>query len=328
MVTTDLLPGIAFSVTVNGQALEEYEDHDQEPEDRKVIRYVEACSGQTFEIRTTAQKGFKTSGGCLAMDIYIDGSDEPVDRPLIRNVRSKSDKYTHVSLGCQKSMNEARLYCFAPLKTAEDGPTFMGDPTKVKDLGSIVIKLQLRHALQTLQPSDEDVASRFEKKAQGVGALSEKSVKGHAFSHTVSLGDAVATGTTNLFRTTAVGGVPDPYAIIEFRYRSLESLKAMLIIPRTPSPPPLEDRDFDSLSREELQQLHQRMRAIRETSEANVPVKQEIKRERTDDNPRPRKVARPNRASTVLEFDDDNSVRESSTATFAPGSEVVDLTDD
>ncbi|KAK4909482.1 hypothetical protein LTR49_021761 [Elasticomyces elasticus] len=109
----------------------------------------------------------------------------------------------------------------------------------------------------------------------------------------------------------------------------------MLIIPRQPRPPPLEERDFDTLNPEEVRELQRRFRELKvssgtsplsgdkcwtyakEKNATKVNIKQEMKRERTDDNPRPRKVARPARSSTVLEFDDDDFVRESSTATFA-----------
>lgn len=49
-----------------------------------------------------------------------------------------------------------------------------------------------------------------------------------------------------------------------------------------------------------------------------------VKRERTDDNPRPRKVSRPTRESTQLELDNDGRVRASSTPTLAE-QEIIEL---
>lgn len=49
-----------------------------------------------------------------------------------------------------------------------------------------------------------------------------------------------------------------------------------------------------------------------------------IKREHADDNPRPRKIARPRAGDTQLELDDDGGVREGSTATL-PALEVIVL---
>ena len=51
-----------------------------------------------------------------------------------------------------------------------------------------------------------------------------------------------------------------------------------------------------------------------------------IKREKADDNPRPRKVARPSAGDTQLQIDDDGSVREESTATLAAEErEVIEI---
>jgi len=49
-----------------------------------------------------------------------------------------------------------------------------------------------------------------------------------------------------------------------------------------------------------------------------------VKRERTDDNPRRRKVARPSRNSMQLELDEEGGVRESATPTFAER-EIIEL---
>lgn len=42
-----------------------------------------------------------------------------------------------------------------------------------------------------------------------------------------------------------------------------ENLKAELIIPRTPTPPPLEERPVDTLSLEELRELQRRAKKFR-----------------------------------------------------------------
>ena len=51
-----------------------------------------------------------------------------------------------------------------------------------------------------------------------------------------------------------------------------------------------------------------------------------VKREATDDSPRPRKKVRPGRGDTQLEFAEDGKVREASTDTLeAAGREVIEL---
>jgi len=58
------------------------------------------------------------------------------------------------------------------------------------------------------------------------------------------------------------------------------ALQSLLVIPRSPSPVPLEDRDVDSLSQEEMREL---LRRQRQRGEAARIVKHEggVKRERS-----------------------------------------------
>lgn len=59
---------------------------------------------------------------------------------------------------------------------------------------------------------------------------------------------------------------------------NIVALKSLLIIPRSPSPVPLEERDVESLTAEESREL---IRRLRERNEAARPIKTEIlKRER------------------------------------------------
>lgn len=50
-----------------------------------------------------------------------------------------------------------------------------------------------------------------------------------------------------------------------------------------------------------------------------------IKREKADQNPRPRKIARPSVGSTQLEVRDDGQVRAASTPTLAEEREIIEL---
>ncbi|KAK5711520.1 hypothetical protein LTR17_018348 [Elasticomyces elasticus] len=102
------------------------------------------------------------------------------------------------------------------------------------------------------------------------------------------------------------------------------SVGYMLVIPCELTPPPLEERDFEDINHDDFRELQRRLRELKEKA-GDVKVKRETKRELTGDNPRSRKIARPGRASTVLEFDEEDSVRESSTATSAAAPELIEL---
>ena len=171
------------------------------------------------------------------------------------------------------------------------------------------------------------------------------------------LASAVESGHTarSVWKAQAVDGVRFPFVTFVFRYRSLgeiaslndcmqrlqadtgaEALKVLRLIPRTPSPPALEDRD--TLSAEEVRELQRQFKAIkvprnnqwafRSAADRNrweaAAIK--VKRERTDDNPRPRKSARPSAGDALLELDDDGEgFRDSSTATLPDERVVIEL---
>ena len=54
----------------------------------------------------------------------------------------------------------------------------------------------------------------------------------------------------------------------------------MGILPRSPSPIPLEDRNIEDLNPEEMRELLRRQQRQRDSSE--IPIKREIKRERIE----------------------------------------------
>jgi hypothetical protein len=95
-----------------------------------------------------------------------------------------------------------------------------------------------------------------------------------------------------------VGASDRPFATFKFKYRSkgkqyylcrfyikgltrvVAALQSLLIVPRSPSPVPLEDRDVNTLTPEESREL---IRRLRKREEAALPVKREqgVKRERS-----------------------------------------------
>ncbi|KAK0937568.1 hypothetical protein LTR29_010901 [Friedmanniomyces endolithicus] len=314
MVAVDLLPGIDISITVAGQALLEHEDHDEEQQDRTTTRYVEAVSGQIFEVRITAQKGFRSGGDMLSFRIHVDGS-KAINIPALRNSACSFNSYVHISQGCRQNRSEVRRYCFATLETASDGRTLATESPQLNNLGSIVVTVHQKYATGVCEPGHGS------KKPSTIGIVAEKALKGKALSHSVDFTAPVACKFGESVTAKAVPGLPDPYATIVFRYRSLEMLKSMSIIPRTPTPPPLEEREYETSNRDDFLELQ---RQLREMKERHGAPSVKVKRERTDDNPRRRKVARPSRNSMQLELDEEGGVRESATPTFAER-EIIEL---
>ncbi|KAK4549817.1 hypothetical protein LTR36_005118 [Oleoguttula mirabilis] len=285
MAVTEELPEVEVAIFVDGVALREYEDTDIEEEDRTVTRYVEATSGKSFQIHLKVETSCKFFGDCLAFAIYIDG--KKVGSPIVMEKKCEKDAHTRVTKGMQVSADRNRSFVFTSLETVSDGFTLNDEANLVKELGIIRVMANHEHV------NGRSINASKNLDVSAVGFVSEKAIKGQS---------------------------PGPFAVYKFHYRSLEALKSLLIIPRTPSPPPLEERDITTLTHDELCELQRRARAARDEKETKV----KIKRERADINPRPRKVARPNANSTQLEVDDNGRVRESSTPTIAE-QEVIQL---
>ncbi|KAK6396689.1 hypothetical protein LTR65_008587 [Meristemomyces frigidus] len=312
MAVTEELPEVEVAIFVDGVALREYEDTDIEEEDRTVTRYVEATSGKSFQIHLKVETSCKFFGDCLAFAIYIDG--KKVGSPIVMEKKCEKDAHTRVTKGMQVSADRNRSFVFTSLETVSDGFTLNDEANLVKELGIIRVMANHEHV------NGRSINASKNLDVSAVGFVSEKAIKGQSVSHGVGFSEAVYHKRSTYKSTTVVPGQPGPFAVYKFHYRSLEALKSLLIIPRTPSPPPLEERDITTLTHDELCELQRRARAARDEKETKV----KIKRERADINPRPRKVARPNANSTQLEVDDNGRVRESSTPTIAE-QEVIQL---
>lgn len=113
----------------------------------------------------------------------------------------------------------------------------------ITELG--VIKISVEHGVY--RGADEPGKS-IEK---AIEVLSEKALKGRTLSHVVKFGEAEKSQRHNWVRTKKI----EQPTTFTFKYRSEAALKSLMIIPRTPSPIPLEERDPETLSREEMLEL-------------------------------------------------------------------------
>lgn len=107
----------------------------------------------------------------------------------------------------------------------------------------------------------------------------------------------------------------------------VESLKAMLLIPRSPSPPPIEMRKAADLSHKEIEELQRQiiMRNLELIKKETELVR--VKRERPEEaSPGPNKRARFDARSPILELLDDDSFREvKSEELLVPKQEIIDI---
>lgn len=115
------------------------------------------------------------------------------------------------------------------------------------------------------------------------------------------------------------------------------ALKSMFSIPRSPSLPPLEDRDARELGYDEIAELQRQSREAKVSFELNDTLYRDqqaddrlqeqlkaaarVKQEPRDDSYRSRKKARPTAGDMQLEIDANGSVREDPNASSEPAAE-------
>ncbi|KAK3645714.1 hypothetical protein LTR56_008901 [Elasticomyces elasticus] len=180
----------------------------------------------------------------------------------------------------------------------------------VKDLG--VIRVECRRGISVLTSRGGTGDGFRSRRDEG---MPEKCLKGRAISSQATIGAPRSTQSPTYARMKWPYGKA-PIAVFHFLYRSRQDLQIEGIIPRSPTPVPLEERDPDLLNLEEARQL---VRQAREREEARVRVKQEIKKEK-------RTHAEVDGDDPDVSFEGERSKR---SRTFNDsGVELVDLTDD
>ena len=121
MAINDIMPGVKVEVFVNGQALTEHTDKDLDNDERTITRYIEAISGEEFEIRVELDEEFKFKGNCLSWDVFADGQ-------LLteHTVRAASKKRCGISDSINDGDGTKRAFRFASLETGKYSPLFCG----------------------------------------------------------------------------------------------------------------------------------------------------------------------------------------------------------
>ncbi|KAJ4509008.1 hypothetical protein HRR86_007558 [Exophiala dermatitidis] len=348
-----ILNNVEITVASDGQPVREYQPpaDDREalnacklfPNSPTVVKYIEATPGGQFQIRylLTGHQSFE-GADYLSLDTAIDGQD--IRSPAVLKesyISRKGDswsRYEDVVEGAETgSRSKTTLSPFYWRELSRTGPesdwpmAYM--KKKYENVETITVEVT---RMRRVQKSATRLALPiFEQE------IPEKVLKGQAVDTGAHLGKSKRPShRTTLLRGEAVG---KPCAVFIFLYRSkssypksegllharntliysstrAEALQALGVIPRSPSPIPLEERDPDTLTREEAVELLRRQRAEAEAAEM-VQIKKEeseddtrqfstMKRSATDESddemvmiaPPERKKAR--KEQTVIELSD------------------------
>ncbi|KAK5680042.1 hypothetical protein LTS10_007990 [Elasticomyces elasticus] len=295
------LPGVVVTLDVDSQDLPEYDDDDADHlSSHTCVKFVEAISGAEFgvAIRFNAEQ-LPQPNDRLSLRIHFDGRSAG---GRVFDARQMRQPTRYTKQGVISNTDDGRVVqamMFSEL-TINDSVPDAGLFGKLGDLGTIRVNVFKSVIEQLPPPKKPKKKGRGVKKAkedaakhpQAVmplnpdGLVSEKTLKGQALTHQAGLGPPKLLEEVNRpiaqYTTRDVHKGP-PLATYLFKYRSLAALQALHIIPRTPSPVPLEERPVEELSIDEMRELVTRQRA-KEASQADREVKQEIKRERGVDD--------------------------------------------
>ncbi|KAI5269936.1 hypothetical protein E4T47_06591 [Aureobasidium subglaciale] len=336
MAILDTLPGLEVSVVVNGQDLHEYQDsHARDVEDT-VTKYIEVVSDAYFAIKVTTARKLKMPGNNLYVRVTIDGIRvDGID--LSRMDNNRSGPYMIDSTVAGNSVGKLK---FSKLNIVEEkGVGLSQDRDKVQKLGCIEVvaihenKTKTKSKRKVRLPAQvEDSEGNTNEDDENNGddednekTVSEKDVKGQGVTHTYCLGEKVVIprskgGKSHTTKYVAVIGAKTPAGTFRFQYRTMESLKELMIVPRTPLPTPLEDRPEEELTHEQTMELLRRYKA---KEARNIEIKKE--RENDDYNSRAHKRVRSIITSTYLELNDDETFTELSVVNKEKSIPIIDL---
>ncbi|GAB7364863.1 hypothetical protein MBLNU230_g5655t1 [Neophaeotheca triangularis] len=317
MAIIDAAPGIEVTVEIDGLHLEEYRDDDLTEDPLTANRYIQAHSRKTFLVRVNVYPGALMYGNCIQAELTVDGN-------RVGKVNLHED-CTRIFTGVRISDSHRKLFVFSELDFTEEDETAHQQDRVVTRLGQISVKLYHRNLTYHDPPNRAGNPNGGLRDGNGmkqaprldmpepVGPVTEKDVKGQALSHSIGFGDKVVDygqppRGNRIRKIEAIACRPNLAGNFVFKYRSKASLQALLIIPRTPSPEPLADRQIafrqaGNLSQAEIVDMQLRLAAYEQKRQDEA--KASVKRERGDDNQGPRKKARASAGTIVLELDED-----------------------
>ncbi|KAF1830663.1 hypothetical protein BDW02DRAFT_633451 [Decorospora gaudefroyi] len=278
MAVTEAHPRVRVSVQVHGVPLEEYNDDEESASPNSVTKYIEAQSGAEFSIKAEVTRPFPSH--TILMNIYLDGKNT-IGRYLEAYTFVGTSHVSCVEGVKQHTGNKSLLqkFCFLELNI-DDSHVPAGSDNLMKDLkdvGEITVKA---HYVKNLRLARVQGGKVDQKDTGNFGKIPEKALKGRALSHHSGFRPPVNCEASQRMDCDYVDASKKPFATFKFRYHSRAALQSLLVIPRSPSPVPLEDRDVHTLTPEESREL---IRRLREREGAAAIVKPEgLKRERSN----------------------------------------------
>ncbi|KAL1583153.1 hypothetical protein WHR41_07916 [Cladosporium halotolerans] len=319
----DCLPFASIVVRVNGQDVQEHQTEPTSADNVKTaVTYIEAVDGAAFGLHLILERGFAYTVDHLIMQVSLDG--KWVTGRFVELQRLKYGRECLNVTNVHETVNgvtTARDFLFATHQTTDQKLDKNLSKDEFARLGEVKV-----HLYRCRKGKHISSYGRLGFTATGKDGIPEKALKGRAISHHTELGPAKQATVGGIYDASYPYG-SDPIATFVFKYRSHKDLQVEGIIERSPSPVPLEDRDPETLTPEELREQN---RLLRARQEAINNIKSEVKQEA-------RKRKRQRSVTVGREQHDDTDEGDEGDVTFTGVSgrrkvprpeDIIDLIDD
>ncbi|RDL33034.1 uncharacterized protein BP5553_08473 [Venustampulla echinocandica] len=261
MAIAPYLQGITAQILINGVPTEEYDDPDPiapKHADPAVARYISkhtiskyivSETNQVFSIKLLVAKPYSNiMDSKCGFHIVIDGVPawtSTCARPRVKeNGGTWEDEVMGVKVGKGRNC-VVRNFRFAEITTNGNTPEIAKVKRMAQQLQKIgVIEIKVyRENYGILGGATPGDSSKFLNNKET--DVPEKALKGgDAKTHGTVLGKAQKTMRGTVWTTQKKDGDDHPLVVFRFMYRSLDALKQLQVIPRTPSPSPSVSSSF------------------------------------------------------------------------------------
>jgi len=289
-----------ISLLINGQPLREYDppDDDAETDSGKVIKYIEAIEGAEFHIKIKVAPRTQFPTSFKSVDVKVDG--KYVDSFFVYEQDHGSSRRGWARTRKDRSFVEGGSYVrrpliFKALSVTEEAVPLETIKQLARNIGCIQIEV---YDVTCTAKTWREETHRIDQ------SVPEKALKGQPIDMTAGYGSATAIKRPESIAVQRVGKLLAKFGL---KYRSRRALQMLDLIPTTPEPEPLEERNIATLNPEEMRQLLTRMREEgNRLSGQHTKVKKETTLVKEEEGPRTRPPKR--QYSTLSDGDDDDCV--------------------
>ncbi|KIW85325.1 hypothetical protein Z517_00715 [Fonsecaea pedrosoi CBS 271.37] len=282
---------VEVAIVVDDEEIQEYHPPPEDTSEDAIylssdtqVRYIQGIPDANFQIECKIREGFRFGGAdLLTFCVNIDGTrfrgrcchKECYQELDVWSSRIHGVKET-ASSGCGQQLRRFRWNNLSSI----DHDYRQEDKERYQNLGSIKVEVWKRRDIGM-------DGTLVRVKDFATGPVSEKAIKGAAIDMRASLDPPQPCRNSILRHGANIEN--KPYAVFVFKYRSKEALQAVGILERPEMPQPLEERDVETMSPDELKELARRLKAAqeaqrikfkKENADANLARLAELKRNR------------------------------------------------